>query len=119
MGAQTAAVMAYGRFDEVPERVARAIVDCVDRPRREVSVGRLNVVLRAGFTVLPGVYDVLVGPLMRSAGLSGRSVAAHDGSAFAPNPSGEAVRGGHLPDLRELVSRPLDAVVGALRRRFG
>ena len=31
-----------------PQRVARAIVDCVDRPRREVSVGRLNVVLRAG-----------------------------------------------------------------------
>ena len=48
-----------------PERVARAIADCVDRPRREVSVGRLNVVMRFGFTVLPGVYDVLVGPLMR------------------------------------------------------
>lgn len=36
-------------------------------------------------------------------GLSGRSVAAHDGSVFAPNPAGEAVRGGHLPDLRQLV----------------
>ncbi|MEU8392791.1 SDR family NAD(P)-dependent oxidoreductase [Micromonospora sp. NPDC048843] len=102
-----------------PQRVARAIVDCVDRPRREVSVGRLNVVLRAGFTVLPGVYDVLVGPLMRAAGLSGQSVAAHDGSVFAPNPSGEAVRGGHLPDLRQLLFGPVGAVHAALRRRFG
>ncbi|MFI5927530.1 SDR family NAD(P)-dependent oxidoreductase [Micromonospora sp. NPDC051543] len=113
-----------------PQRVARAIVDCVDSPRREVSVGRLNVLLRAGFTLLPGVYDVLVGPLMRLAGLSGRPVAAHDGSVFAPNPAGEAVRGGHLPDLRQLtraVSGPAaqlrgtaaGAIAAALRRRSG
>ncbi|MET8041120.1 SDR family NAD(P)-dependent oxidoreductase [Micromonospora sp. NPDC005215] len=102
-----------------PQRVARAIVDCADRPRREVSVGRLNVLLRAGFTVLPGVYDVLVGPLMRRVGLSGRSVAANNGSVFAPNPAGEAVRGGHLPDLRQLVSGPAGAVGAALRRRLG
>jgi short-subunit dehydrogenase len=102
-----------------PQRVARTIVDCVDRPRREVSVGRLNVVLRAGFTVLPGVYDVLVGPLMRLAGLSERSVSATDGSVFAPNPSGEAVRGGHVPDLRQLVSGSANVVGAVLRRRFG
>ncbi|MCG5470376.1 SDR family NAD(P)-dependent oxidoreductase [Micromonospora sp. LAH09] len=102
-----------------PQRVARAIVHCVDRPRREVSVGRLNVVMRAGFIVLPGVYDVLVGPLMRLAGLSGRPVAPNDGSVFAPNPAGESVRGGHLPDLRQLVTGSAGAVGAALRRRFG
>ncbi|MCZ7375645.1 SDR family NAD(P)-dependent oxidoreductase [Micromonospora sp. WMMC250] len=102
-----------------PQRVARAIVHCVDRPRREVSVGRLNVLLRAGFTVLPGVYDILVGPLMRAAGLSGRSVAAHDGSVFTPNPAGEAVRGGHLPDLRQLARHVPGPVGAVLRRRFG
>ncbi|MDG4837915.1 SDR family NAD(P)-dependent oxidoreductase [Micromonospora sp. WMMD967] len=102
-----------------PQRVARAIVHCVDRPRREVSVGRLNVLLRAGFTVLPGVYDVLVGPLMRAAGLSGRPVAAHDGSVFTPNPAGEAVRGGHLPDLRQLARHVPGPVGAVLRRRFG
>ncbi|MGW3810315.1 SDR family NAD(P)-dependent oxidoreductase [Micromonospora sp. NPDC005113] len=101
------------------QRVARAIVDCVDRPRREVSVGRLNVVLRAGFTVLPGVYDVLVGPLMRLAGLSGRPVDAHDGTVFAPNPAGEAVRGGHLPDLRQLARSVPGSVGAVLRRRLG
>ncbi|MET8201868.1 SDR family NAD(P)-dependent oxidoreductase [Micromonospora taraxaci] len=102
-----------------PQRVARAIAHCVDRPRREVSVGRLNVLLRAGFTVLPGVYDVLVGPLMGAAGLSGRPVAAHDGSVFAPNAAGEAVRGGHLPDLRQLARHVPGPVGAVLRRRFG
>ncbi|SCE70638.1 Short-chain dehydrogenase [Micromonospora coriariae] len=100
-----------------PQRVARAIVDCTDRPRREVSVGRLNAVLRFGFTVLPGVYDVLVGPLMRLAGLSGRPVDAHDGTVFAPNPAGEAVRGGHLPDLRQL-ARSVPGPPGAALRRW-
>jgi short-subunit dehydrogenase len=92
-----------------PERVGRAIVDCADRPRREVSVGRLNTVMRFGFTVLPGVYDVLVGPLMRLGGLSRRPVDPHDGIVFAPNPDGEAVRGGWLPD----VSRVVRSVGGA------
>lgn len=92
-----------------PERVARAIVHCTDRPRREVSVGRLNVVMRFGFTVLPGVYDVLVGPLMRTAGLSRRLVGPHEGVVFTPNPAGEAVRGGWLPDL----PRTVRAVGGA------
>lgn len=86
-----------------PERVARAIVHCADRPRREISVGRLNVVMRFGFTVLPGLYDVLVGPLMRLAGLSNQPVAPHDGIVFTPNPAGEAVRGGWLPDLSRVV----------------
>ena len=64
----TAAVAAYGRFDE-----------------------------------LPGVYDALVGPLMRLAGLSNQPVAPHDGILFTPNPAGEAVRGDWLPDLSRVV----------------
>ncbi|MBO4206795.1 SDR family NAD(P)-dependent oxidoreductase [Micromonospora echinofusca] len=77
-----------------PGRVARAVVRCADRPRRDVPVGWANPVLRFGFTVLPGVYDTLVGPLMRRAGLDRRTVSAHDGTVFRPNPAGEAVRGG-------------------------
>ncbi|WP_089155641.1 SDR family NAD(P)-dependent oxidoreductase [Micromonospora sp. NBS 11-29] len=100
-----------------PERVARAIVDCVDRPRREVSVGRLNVVMRFGFTLLPGVYDVLVGPLMRLAGLTNRPVDAHEGIVFAPNPAGEAVRGGWLPDVSRMV-RSVAGATTAVRRRL-
>ncbi|WP_225853752.1 hypothetical protein [Micromonospora sp. AMSO31t] len=83
--------------------MARAMVDCVDRPRREVSVGRLNVIMRFGFTVLPGVYDVLVGPLMRLAGLTNQPIAPHPGIVFDPSPAGEAVRGGWLPDVPRAV----------------
>jgi hypothetical protein len=63
----------------------------------------------AGFRFLPPVYDVLVGPLMRLAGLSRRPVDPHDGTVFTPNPDGEAVRGGWLPD----VSRVVRSVGGA------
>ncbi|GAA4566824.1 SDR family oxidoreductase [Micromonospora coerulea] len=104
-----------------PERVARAMADCADWPRREVSVGRLNGVMRVGFTVLPGVYDVLVGPLMRLAGVTDRPVAPYDGIVFAPNPAGEAVRGGWLPELSQVVRAVggAGATVGsALRRRL-
>ncbi|MCW3814967.1 SDR family NAD(P)-dependent oxidoreductase [Micromonospora sp. DR5-3] len=103
-----------------PERVARAIVHCADRPRREVSVGRLNLFFRFGFTVLPGVYDVLVGPLMRLAGLSNQPIGPHEGIVFAPNPTGEAVRGGWLPDLPQVIralGTATAAAGSAVRRR--
>ncbi|MEV4544170.1 SDR family NAD(P)-dependent oxidoreductase [Micromonospora echinaurantiaca] len=103
-----------------PERVARAILDCADRPRREVSVGRANVVMRVGFTALPGVYDVLVGPLMRLLALTDRRTPPRDGVVFAPDPSSEVVRGGWMPDLGQLaraVGGLPGAVGSALRRR--
>ncbi|MEW2443244.1 SDR family NAD(P)-dependent oxidoreductase [Micromonospora marina] len=104
-----------------PERVARAIAHCLDRPRREVSVGRLNVVMRFGFTVLPGVYDVLVGPLTRLAGLARTPIGPHEGTVFTPNPAGEAVRGGWLPDPAQVVRAVggrAATVASAVRRRL-
>ncbi|HST64046.1 MAG TPA: SDR family NAD(P)-dependent oxidoreductase, partial [Mycobacteriales bacterium] len=43
-----------------PEKVARAIVRALDRPRRETSVGIANPVVVTGFRGLPFVYDRLV-----------------------------------------------------------
>ncbi|WP_346535150.1 SDR family NAD(P)-dependent oxidoreductase [Micromonospora sp. DPT] len=94
-----------------PQRVARAILDCADRPRREVSVGRVNLFMRVGFTMLPGVYDALVGPLMRWGGLTDPP---HEGVVFAPNPPGEAVRGGWLPDLPRLARTVGDTATSAV-----
>jgi hypothetical protein len=73
-----------------PEKVARAIVDVADRPRRVVSVGWANPVIRLGFTTMPRVYDALVGPLMRRGGLSREPVAANTGNVFAPVPAPRA-----------------------------
>jgi NAD(P)-dependent dehydrogenase (short-subunit alcohol dehydrogenase family) len=65
-------------------KVAAAVVRLADRPRRERSVGLANGVIRFGFATMPPVFDVLVGPLMRLAGLSREETAGHDGNVFEP-----------------------------------
>ena len=76
-----------------PERVARAVVSALDRPRRDLSAGPLNFVMVAGFRILPGVFDVLVGPMMRVLGQGREGVAANPGNVFEPVPAKESVRG--------------------------
>ncbi|GIF74452.1 SDR family NAD(P)-dependent oxidoreductase [Asanoa siamensis] len=70
-----------------PEKVAAAIVGLADRPRRARSVGLANRFMRIGFAAMPPVYDRLVGPLMRRAGLSRDPVEAHTGNVFTPLPN--------------------------------
>lgn len=76
-----------------PEKVARAILRVLERPRREESVGVANPVVVTGFRLLPTVYDTLVLPLMKVGGLSRQPVGANDGNVFAPRPDREAVHG--------------------------
>ncbi len=76
-----------------PEKVARAVVRALDRPRRETSVGIANPVVVLGFRTLPAVYDRLVVPLMRVGGLSKAPVEVNDGNVFDPVPAGEATHG--------------------------
>lgn len=76
-----------------PEKVARAVLQVLRRPRRDRGVGPLNGVMVAGFRLLPGVYDVLVTPLMRLSGLSRRRMSPHDGNVFDPRPDGDATHG--------------------------
>jgi NAD(P)-dependent dehydrogenase (short-subunit alcohol dehydrogenase family) len=77
-----------------PEKLARAIVGVLDRPRRQRSVGLVNPVWTAGFRLAPGVYDAIVAPAMSRAGISmTRSPEDHTGNVFAPLPAGEAVHG--------------------------
>jgi NAD(P)-dependent dehydrogenase (short-subunit alcohol dehydrogenase family) len=77
-----------------PERVARAIIRAIDHPRRHVSVGLANPIAALGFRLLPGVYDVLVGPLLRVAGISRREVPPNAGNVEEANPALEAPTGG-------------------------
>jgi NAD(P)-dependent dehydrogenase (short-subunit alcohol dehydrogenase family) len=76
-----------------PEKVARAILRALDRPRRDVSVGVANPVVILGFRALPAVYDRMVGPLMRAGGLGRQRVEDHDGNVLDPQPAGEATHG--------------------------
>jgi NAD(P)-dependent dehydrogenase (short-subunit alcohol dehydrogenase family) len=75
------------------QRVARTILATLDRPRRVVQAGFLNPVMKAGFTLLPGVYDVLVGPLMKRIGIANDEVPPTDGNVFGSRPENNAVEG--------------------------
>lgn len=52
-----------------PERVAKVALRQLDRPRKRTQVGIANDVIRFGFSAMPGVFDVLVGPLFRTAAI--------------------------------------------------
>lgn len=77
-----------------PERVAKAILEAMDKPKRHASVGMANWAAAFGFRVLPAVYDALVLPLMRLTGISRREVPPNPGNVVRPNPGLEAPTGG-------------------------
>ena len=74
-----------------PEKVARAILRTIDHPRRkrDRSVGLANGITELGFAAMPAVYDFLVGPLMRIAGLSRHPIEPNEGNVFEPQPRGD------------------------------
>jgi NAD(P)-dependent dehydrogenase (short-subunit alcohol dehydrogenase family) len=76
-----------------PERVARAVVARLDRPRRLVQSGFANPVVIAGFRLLPAVYDALVGPLFRVFALTRDGAPPSEGNVFASRPEGNAKDG--------------------------
>jgi NAD(P)-dependent dehydrogenase (short-subunit alcohol dehydrogenase family) len=77
-----------------PEKVARAILSCVDRRRTRVSVGPANPLIVAGFRVLPKLYDALVTPLLHLASLTRQPpTEPSDGNVLQPQPGGEAEHG--------------------------
>lgn len=77
-----------------PQRVARAIVRCAQRPRREVTVGQLHHVASWGHALLPRTYGELAPRAMRFVAI-GKDPSPHDdGNVFVPQPDLDAVRGG-------------------------
>ncbi|MGY1847043.1 MULTISPECIES: SDR family NAD(P)-dependent oxidoreductase [unclassified Blastococcus] len=76
-----------------PQRVARRVLSTLDRPRRVVQAGVLNHVVTAGFRLLPGVYDVLVEPLLRRLALAGDETEPTEGNVFRSRPEGNAIEG--------------------------
>jgi NAD(P)-dependent dehydrogenase (short-subunit alcohol dehydrogenase family) len=76
-----------------PQRVARKVLTTLDRPRRVVQAGFLNPVIKAGFTLFPGVYDLLVGPLMQRLAIANDDVPPTEGNVFRSRPEANATRG--------------------------
>lgn len=77
-----------------PDRVAAACERVLDRPRRMVHVGPVNLLTVTGYRLLPGLYDRLVGPLVDRSALRGPLVADSAGNVHAPQPEVEGLRGG-------------------------
>ena len=76
-----------------PQRVAKKVLATLDRPRRVVQAGFLNPVIKAGFTLFPGVYDVLVGPLMQRLAIADDDIPPTEGNVFRSRPEANATRG--------------------------
>jgi short-subunit dehydrogenase len=76
-----------------PETVAAAAVKAIDHPRREIPVGPVNWLMVLGFRALPGTFDVIVRPMMRTMGLGRSTVESGPGNVFEPVPSREGVHG--------------------------
>jgi NAD(P)-dependent dehydrogenase (short-subunit alcohol dehydrogenase family) len=94
-----------------PEKVAARILTCVDHPRARVQVGLANGVMRFGFSVMPRLFDVLVGPLF--------SLMAQDRSEPVPPSAGNVMS--PTPDRYGLRGRqrgPIRMIVGNLRERL-
>ena len=96
-----------------PEKVARAVVRAIQRPRREASVGLANPLIVFGFRTLPGVFDVLVTPLMDWGGQSRQRIGPNPGNVLEPQPAGEAVHGQWGRRWLRLVPAALAAGSGA------
>ncbi|MFY0407509.1 SDR family NAD(P)-dependent oxidoreductase [Solicola sp. PLA-1-18] len=63
--------------------VARACMRQLDRPRRSTQVGVANTALRLAFTLAPGLFDALVGPLFRAGATDQRTdVEANTGNVL-------------------------------------
>ncbi|MFL6161449.1 MAG: SDR family NAD(P)-dependent oxidoreductase [Jatrophihabitantaceae bacterium] len=76
-----------------PEKVAEAILRCMDRPRDRISVGLANHLIRLGFEFFPWLYDRMVGPLLYRLSLTGGPTQPSTGNVLAPKPDGEEVSG--------------------------
>ncbi|HYO40261.1 MAG TPA: SDR family NAD(P)-dependent oxidoreductase [Nocardioidaceae bacterium] len=76
-----------------PEKVARAVVAALDKPGRDIAVGPANLLMVAGFRLVPGVFDVLVGPMMRLLGQGRGHLEDNPGNVFEPRAGTEAVHG--------------------------
>ena len=87
------------------ERVASAIVRVIGHPRDRVSVGRANPLMRLGFTFLPAVFDLAVGPLFRLAGTKPGHQLPTAGNVLRPKPEIEEVSGHEGQGLADFVAR--------------
>ena len=76
-----------------PERLGRRVVALLDRPRRQVQAGIFNPLITAAFRLVPGVFDVLVGPMIQRLAIANDDVPPTEGNVFTSQQDGNATEG--------------------------
>ncbi|MCW2831354.1 MAG: hypothetical protein JWP31_2046 [Aeromicrobium sp.] len=103
-----------------PEKVARIILKRLDHPRARTQVNVSNDIIRLGFSVLPGVYDRLVGPLFRLAATDRTTpVEPHEGNVLAPREQGNHLRGDQGSSVSGIARNAVALVKSATSRVAG
>jgi NAD(P)-dependent dehydrogenase (short-subunit alcohol dehydrogenase family) len=75
------------------ERLGRRVVALLDRPRRQVQAGIFNPLITAAFRLVPGMFDVLVGPMIQRLAIADDDVPPTEGNVFGSRPEGNATEG--------------------------
>ncbi|MFN2540155.1 MAG: SDR family NAD(P)-dependent oxidoreductase [Mycobacteriales bacterium] len=88
-----------------PAKVAKVIVRALDNPRDRISVGKLNGVLRFGFSWTPALFDSVIGPVLSVLGTRPEPVEPTTGSVLHPMDDLEAVEGGYGQGLKDIAGR--------------
>lgn len=107
-----------------PERVARAIVNLVRVPRRQVIVGPVGRILLLASRLAPGPTERFLATYADRTQLSREPVPIRDGNLFQPQPETDDVHGGWHGRRRTAVRRAvaagaLVAAGAAAARRLG
>jgi NAD(P)-dependent dehydrogenase (short-subunit alcohol dehydrogenase family) len=76
-----------------PQRVARAVLSTLERPGRIVQSGVFNPLITAAFRLAPGMFDVLVGPLLQRMAIANDEQPPTEGNVFESRPEGNATEG--------------------------
>jgi NAD(P)-dependent dehydrogenase (short-subunit alcohol dehydrogenase family) len=87
------------------DRVARAAVRALDRPRDRISVGKLNPLMRLGFSLMPPVFDAIVTPLFNVLASKPGEERPTTGNTLEPLDELEAEDGGFGQGLRDVAGR--------------
>lgn len=86
-----------------PERIARAIVSCAERPRREVNVGALNYLMTFGHTFTPALFERVSPMLMKIGGFQrGKTAERTSGNLQGPREFARGTRAGWLEQQRNM-----------------
>jgi NAD(P)-dependent dehydrogenase (short-subunit alcohol dehydrogenase family) len=95
-----------------PERVGRAALRLLDRPRARIHVGPANLLTIWGFNLFPAVFDRIVTPLFEVGATDVRQAAVDvPGNVFGSVPEGNRLRGGQ--------GSPVASILAGLRARLG